>query len=60
MLPGGFTKATETAPLGVPIGIEMLAREWEEATLIEIAYSFEQASKFRKPPELIFANYKKA
>ena len=49
-IPAGFTKPTETAPIGVPVGIEFLAREWDEATLIEILYGFEQATKFRKPP----------
>ncbi len=49
-VPAGFTSPTEAAPIGVPVGIEFLAREWDEATLIEILYGFEQATKFRKPP----------
>ncbi len=49
-IPAGFTSPTDTAPIGVPVGIEFLAREWDEATLIEILYSFEQATKIRKPP----------
>lgn len=52
VVPAGFTKPTKNAPIGVPVGIEFLAREWSEATLFEIAYGFEQASKFRKPPIL--------
>ncbi len=52
VLPGGFTKATETAPIGIPVGIEFLAREWSEPTLFEIAYGFEQATKYHKPPIL--------
>lgn len=49
-LPAGFTSSTESAPIGVPVGIEILCREFDEATLIEIAYGFEQATHYRKPP----------
>ena len=50
VVPAGFTKPTETAPIGVPVGMEILGREWDEPTLIEIAYSFEQATQYRKVP----------
>ena len=50
-VPGGFSAATENAPIGVPVGVEFLGRPWDEATLIRIAYAFEQATKFRRPPE---------
>lgn len=52
VVPGGFTTPTETAPLGIPVGIEFLGREWSEPTLFEIAYGFEQATKYRKTPIL--------
>lgn len=52
VVPGGFTKPTETAPIGIPVGIEFLGREWSEATLFQIAYGFEQATNYRKPPKL--------
>lgn len=52
VVPGGFTKPTETAPIGIPVGIEFLGREWSEATLFQIAYGFEQATNYRKPPVL--------
>ena len=52
VVPGGFTKTTESAPIGIPVGIEFLGREWSESTLFEIAYGFEQATKYRKPPVL--------
>jgi amidase len=48
--PGGFSPVTADAPLGVPVGIEILGPEWSEPTLFRIAYAFEQASKLRKPP----------
>ena len=50
-LPGGFSRPDNNAPLGVPIGIEFLGRPWSEPLLIKIAYSFEQASLFRKYPQ---------
>jgi Asp-tRNA(Asn)/Glu-tRNA(Gln) amidotransferase A subunit family amidase len=49
-LPGGFSTPTTDAPLGVPVGIEFLGRPWSEVDLISVAYSFEQATRFRKPP----------
>lgn len=50
VVPAGFTKPTDSAPIGVPVGLEILCREWDEAKLIEIAYAFEQATHFRKIP----------
>lgn len=50
VMPGGWSSADVDAPLGVPIGIEFLGRPWSEPMLIEIAYGFEKASGFRKPP----------
>lgn len=46
----GFSSPTETAPLGVPVGMEILGRPFTEPTLIEIAYGFEQKVGNRKPP----------
>ena len=49
-VPAGFSKPTVTAPLGVPIGMDILGRPWSEGRLIQIAHGFEQATHFRKPP----------
>jgi amidase len=38
---------------GLPVGISFFASAWQEATLIRIAYAFEQASRIRKPPEYL-------
>ncbi|SKC42394.1 amidase family protein [Maledivibacter halophilus] len=46
----GFSKASDTAPIGIPIGMEILGRPFSEGKLIEIAYSFEQTTKIRKMP----------
>ncbi|MBZ2175178.1 hypothetical protein K8M07_07900 [Schnuerera sp. xch1] len=52
VVPAGFTKPTSTAPIGIPVGLEILGREWSEPTLFEIAYGFENATKYRKAPYL--------
>lgn len=51
-LPAGFTSPSDTVPIGVPVGIEFLAREWEEAKLLEIGYSFESYIGGRRKPVL--------
>lgn len=51
-VPAGFSRKTYDAPIGVPIGIEFMARRWDEATLFEIAYGFEQLSISRRIPYL--------
>ena len=38
---------------GLPMGISFFGRAWSEATLIRIAYAFEQATKARREPEFI-------
>jgi Asp-tRNA(Asn)/Glu-tRNA(Gln) amidotransferase A subunit family amidase len=48
--PGGFSRPTATAPLGVPVGAELLATDFAEAKLLAYAYAFEQAARLRKPP----------
>ena len=48
--PGGFSKPTADAPIGVPVGLELLGPEWSEPTLFKLAYAFEQRTKVRQPP----------
>jgi amidase len=38
---------------GMPVGISFFGRAWSEPTLIKLAYSFEQATKLRKPPQFL-------
>jgi amidase len=42
-VPGGYV-------YGLPIGISFFGRAWSEATLIKIAYAYEQATKHRVAP----------
>ncbi len=44
-VPAGFTAA------GLPIGVELLGRAFDEARLIGLAYAFEQATHHRRPPD---------
>jgi Asp-tRNA(Asn)/Glu-tRNA(Gln) amidotransferase A subunit family amidase len=48
--PGGFSPATASAPVGVPVGLELLGPEWSEPTLFRLAFAFEQAARVRRPP----------
>jgi amidase len=45
-VPAGFI-------FGLPVGISFFGRAWSEGTLIKLAYSFEQATKVRKPPKYL-------
>ncbi len=38
---------------GMPVGISFFGRAWTEPTLLKLAYSFEQATKVRKPPQFL-------
>ena len=48
--PGGFSRPTPSAPLGVPVGVEILGPEYSEPTLIALAFAFEQVARPRRPP----------
>jgi len=45
-VPAGFI-------FGLPVGISFFGRAWSEATLIKIAYAYEQATKVRKAPKFL-------
>ena len=38
---------------GLPVGISFFGTAWSEPKLIRLAYSFEQATKFRRPPQFL-------
>jgi amidase len=44
-VPAGFTAG------GFPVGMELLGRAFAESTLLGLAYSFEQATHHRRPPQ---------
>jgi amidase len=42
-VPAGFVN-------GLPVGFSFFGKAWSEATLIKLAYAYEQATKHRRPP----------
>ena len=38
---------------GLPVGISFIAQAWQEPTLIQFAYAFEQATQFRRQPRYL-------
>jgi len=48
--PGGFSAPTTSAPIGVPIGLEILGPEWSEPTLLKFAFAYQENVRARKPP----------
>ncbi len=46
-VPAGYT------PFGLPVGITFVGRAWSEATLIKLAFAFEQARGPRRGPEYL-------
>lgn len=52
-VPAGYSNSSEDAPIGVPVGMEILGRPFSESVIIEIAYSYEKASKIRQTPQCV-------
>ncbi|EMD58815.1 hypothetical protein COCSADRAFT_260549 [Bipolaris sorokiniana ND90Pr] len=50
-VPVGFSEPSQDAPVGVPIGMEIMGRPWEEQKLLGIAYAVEQLLRARRSPE---------
>ena len=46
----GFSAPSASAPLGVPVGAELLGPDFSEGTLLSYAYALEQAANPRKAP----------
>jgi Asp-tRNA(Asn)/Glu-tRNA(Gln) amidotransferase A subunit family amidase len=38
---------------GLPVGLQILGRAWDEAKIIQFAYAYEQATHYRRPPPTV-------
>lgn len=50
VFPAGFAAPTASAPIGVPVGMELLGPAWSEGRLLALAYGFEQGVSPRRMP----------
>lgn len=51
-VPAGFSPTTNEAPVGLPIGMEILGMPWNEAKLLNIAKGVSEVRRVRKMPVL--------
>ena len=45
---------------GLPAGLQILGRAWDEAKIIRYAYAYEQATQYRQPPSSVPPLHEKA
>lgn len=50
-VPVGFSKPDASAPLGVPVGMDILGRPFQEARLLQIAAAFERTMAAQRYPQ---------
>ncbi|KAH9866119.1 hypothetical protein J1614_008683 [Plenodomus biglobosus] len=50
-VPAGFSEPTDDAPIGVPIGMEILGRPWDDEKLLGIGHAIEQLLRARRAPK---------
>ncbi|KAL9599244.1 MAG: hypothetical protein Q9219_003946 [cf. Caloplaca sp. 3 TL-2023] len=51
-VPAGFSQATDTAPKGIPIGMEILGLPWTEGKLLNLARQVAAIRRVRRMPAL--------
>ncbi|KAF7165375.1 hypothetical protein CNMCM6106_001565 [Aspergillus hiratsukae] len=52
-VPAGFSPPTSQAPIGIPIGMEILGLPWTEPKLLNIAAHIAHLKKVRRTPRLV-------
>lgn len=50
VVPAGFSPPSPTAPVGVPVGMELLGRPFAEPALLRLAHAWERRERPRRPP----------
>lgn len=55
----GRSPSSETAALGVPIGIEFMGKRWGEDDLLDLAESVERILQIEQAPDMRFLEGKK-
>ncbi|KAK9904758.1 hypothetical protein WJX75_001986 [Coccomyxa subellipsoidea] len=49
-VPMGFAQSSGRSPMST--GLQFLARPWDEGRLLRVAFAYEQATMFRRPPSI--------
>ena len=49
-VPAGFSTSSDEAPVGVPIGMEILGQPWTEEKLLQITYQVQELGQVRRSP----------
>lgn len=52
VIPAGFSESSEDAPMGVPVGMEILGLPWSEGSLLSIARGISDIMPVRRMPSL--------
>jgi Asp-tRNA(Asn)/Glu-tRNA(Gln) amidotransferase A subunit family amidase len=53
VVPAGFSAPSAEAPIGVPIGVEILGLPWSEGRLLSIAHQISELTPVRKMPNWV-------
>ncbi|HTK02689.1 MAG TPA: amidase [Bordetella sp.] len=51
-VPAGFTAATREAPVGLPVGLDLMGRPYDDARLLSLALAIEEKLRARREPAL--------
>ena len=51
-VPAGYSQSTDTAPSGVPVGMDLLGRPFDEGRLLGLAFAWEQKGLDRRWPSI--------
>lgn len=47
-VPCGFVPAPDGAGLGLPVGLQILGKHWDEETILRVGFAYEQGTDWRK------------